>query len=63
MGSNGHIVREIKDTASFFQAVDFVHEKKESNVDAHDVAKGALYEPLGRHVWLIDPPFDVCISH
>lgn len=38
MGAYGHVVREIKARTTEFQIVEFVHEKRESNVDAHCVA-------------------------
>jgi len=46
--------------AGNFGKVDFVHEKRASNVDAHSLAKSSLYDAIGRHVWFLDPPYDVC---
>ena len=54
--SCGAIIREIKATAEGFQELEFVHECRNSNVDAHVLAKSSLYESIGRHVWFIDPP-------
>jgi ribonuclease HI len=60
MGSYGHIVQEIKARVMEFQTVQFVHEGRKSNVDAHVLARSSIYLELGRHVWFIDPPQDVC---
>ena len=59
-GSCGAIIREIKATAEGFREIEFVHESRNSNVDAHVLAKSSLYESIGRHVWFIDPPNGVC---
>jgi hypothetical protein len=61
MGNYGHIVQEIKSRATSFRCVDFVHESRNSNVDAHIVARSSLPPPLGKHVWLQSPPFGVCM--
>jgi len=62
MGSYGHIVREIKARASDFEEVVFAHEGRETNFDAHRLAKGSVSESLGRHVWFSVPPPGVCIA-
>jgi hypothetical protein len=33
----------------------FVHEGRLSNGDAHRVARGSLFEDVGRHLWLLGP--------
>ncbi|KAJ1296190.1 hypothetical protein BS78_01G280500 [Paspalum vaginatum] len=43
MGCYGQIVREIKSTVCQFQTIDFVHEPRSSNVDAHRLARNSLY--------------------
>jgi ribonuclease HI len=61
MGYYGHIAQEIKARAARFRCVDFAHESRNSNVDAHSVARSSLPLTLGRHVWLQSPPFGVCM--
>lgn len=63
LGIYGHVVQEIKGRASGFQVVEFVHERRASNVDAHNLARGSVYSELGRHVWLLTPPAGVCNSY
>jgi len=62
-GVYGQIVQEIKERRSSFASVEIVHERRESNIDAHNIARSALYEVLGRHVWLMSPPYGVCNSY
>jgi ribonuclease HI len=62
MGSYGHIVHEIKARAATFQRVDFVFEKRMSNLDAHCVARSSIYLQLGRHVWFHNPPDGVPVN-
>jgi hypothetical protein len=38
-----------------FRSVEFVHEKRESNIEAHNIARGAIHANIGRHVWLLSP--------
>ncbi|CAD6218916.1 unnamed protein product [Miscanthus lutarioriparius] len=54
-GVYGQIVQEINTRRSAFASVEFVHEKGNSNVDAHTIARSAIYDDLGRHVWLLSP--------
>ncbi|TVU21984.1 hypothetical protein EJB05_31656, partial [Eragrostis curvula] len=49
MGNYGHIVQEIKARRGSFTIVEFVHEHRDSNVDAHVLARS-------RHVWYLTPP-------
>lgn len=56
MGVYGHIVREIKARTGDFQVVDFVHERRLSNVDAHILARSNVSVDSGRHLWLLSPP-------
>ncbi|CAN6318053.1 unnamed protein product [Urochloa humidicola] len=44
MGAYGHVVREIKARAADFNDVNFVHEGREANADAHRLAKWSLYK-------------------
>ena len=56
LGAYRHIVREIKARAGDFREVQFAHEGRQANVDAHNLARSSLYLGLGRHVWFLDPP-------
>ena len=59
-GPCGATIREIKNNGKGLPKIDFVYESRNSNVDAHVLAKSSLYESIGRHVWFIDPPNGVC---
>jgi len=61
--STCHIVKEIKADAAAFQGMEFVHEKRESNHNAHVLARSTLFSSVGRHVWFFDPPDGVCNSY
>ena len=60
MSSYGHVVQEIRARSREFNFVDFVHEVRQSNVDAHNLARSSIYADYGRHVWFISPPDAVC---
>ena len=62
LGSYGHIVQEIRDRSNDFVFVEFVHEGRQSNVDAHNLARSCIYADLGRHVWFVSPHDGVCTS-
>lgn len=51
----GHVVQEIKARAGSFGRVEFVHECRGPNVDAHCLARDAVRLAQGRHVWFLDP--------
>jgi hypothetical protein len=55
-----NIVQEIKARARSFQKVEFVHEGRNSNMDAHTLATSLIYLNVGRHVWLPEPPDGIC---
>jgi hypothetical protein len=61
MGPYGHIVKEIKARAAGFQQVQILHEGRESNTDAHNLARSSIFLDLGRHVWFQNPPDGVCV--
>ena len=63
LGVYNRIVKEIKAYAAAFQGLEFVHEKRESNQDAHVLARSTLFSSVGRHVWFFDPPDGVCNSY
>jgi nitrate reductase NapAB chaperone NapD len=60
MGTYGHITQEIKATVENFLNIEFVYERRESNTEANNLARSAIYDSSSRHVWLVTPPVDVC---
>ena len=62
-GPYGHIVREITTSVVNFHKVEFVHERREANQEAHMLARSALFDSCGRRVWLLNPPVGVCTQH
>jgi len=62
MGEHGHIVKEIRREMTNFTKVQFIHEGRRSNVDAHNLARSSVYNAVGRFVWLLAPPPGVCTS-
>ena len=63
MGSYGHIVQEIRARSREFIFVEFVHEGRQSNFDAHVLARSTVYDELCRHVWFASPSNGVCTSY
>ena len=63
MGSYGHIARKIRARSNDFRIVEFIHEGRRSNVDAHNLARSCMYANLGRHVWFVSLPDGVCTSY
>jgi ribonuclease HI len=62
MGSYSQIIKEIKARMVNFTSVNFVHEGRESNVDAHTLARHCIYMSVGRYVWLLSLPDGICNS-
>jgi hypothetical protein len=62
MSRYGQIVKEIQTRAHDFLLVDFVHENRKSNVDAHTLARSLISFDIGRHVWFLELPFGICNS-
>ena len=46
-----------------FASVEVVYESRNSNGDAHRLAKSSISESVGRHVWLLFPPNEVCTDY
>jgi hypothetical protein len=63
MGPYGQVVKEVKTRAHDFNFVDFAHQNRSSNVDAHNLARSLISFVLGRHVWLLTPPEGICNSY
>jgi hypothetical protein len=55
-GVFGIILREVKDRSKRRGNTTFIHERREANVEAHRLARFASSLPVGRHVWLTEPP-------
>lgn len=53
--ANGAIVHEIIDHSRDFMAFNIVHEFRNLNFEAHNLAKHALTLGFGRYVWLGQP--------
>ena len=60
LGSYGHVVREIQASSSCFESFDFVHEGRESNGDAHSLARSSVLFELRKQVWFFEPPEGIC---
>jgi hypothetical protein len=56
LGVFGSILSEIKDRSRIRGGTNFIHERRESNFEAHNLAKMASTLPVGRYVWLLEPP-------
>ena len=53
MGSYGYIVKEIRARLREFNFVEFVHEGRQSNFEAHVLARSSVCEELSRQVWFV----------
>jgi ribonuclease HI len=60
--SYGKVVHEVVESGKLFQSVEFVFERRSSNKDAHNLARGSVHSAVGRHVWFLNPPDGVCNS-
>ena len=54
-GTNAAIVHEIKVHCNSFTSCFFIHERRNHNYEAHNLAKFACNLDIGRHVWLGTP--------
>jgi hypothetical protein len=61
-GPYGHIITELKARSADFQKIEFVHEGRSTNVDAHTLARGSISREIGRYVWFHAPPEGVCMN-
>ena len=43
-----------------FSSVKFIHEHRDSNTDAHRIARSSIHVEVGWHVWFLNPPDGVC---
>jgi hypothetical protein len=50
-GLYGHIIMELRTRSADFETIQFVHEGRSVNIDAHTLARGSISQELSRHVW------------
>jgi hypothetical protein len=50
------VIKEILDRKDSFQDVEFIHERREANEEAHHLDRAIASQDFGRHVWFINPP-------
>ncbi|KAE8770782.1 hypothetical protein D1007_57410 [Hordeum vulgare] len=55
------ILQDIQKSKSSFNSCTFVFERRDSNSEAHKIARMATTLGLGRHLWLQRPPGNLCI--
>ena len=60
-GEYSMVVAEIMATASLFETTIFRHEKRNSNGEAHRLARSSVNRGSGRRLWLLTPPDGLCI--
>jgi ribonuclease HI len=60
-GKYSRVLDEIKVVSSLFDRVLIKHERRESNYEAHRLARSAVSAEVGRQVWLVEPPAGLCI--
>jgi hypothetical protein len=51
-----------QDEESNLPHVEFVHERRNSNVDTYRLARSSISMSLGIYVWFLSPPDGVCNS-
>jgi hypothetical protein len=61
LGIHGSILKETSDHARSRGDTTFVHEGRESNGEAHRLARFASSSPAGRYVWFVEPPLGLNI--
>jgi len=52
---HGTIILEIKSRREAFSKVEFIHEGRHANFDAHLLARSSVSISFGRHVWFLSP--------
>jgi hypothetical protein len=63
LGRYSHILHDITASSVAFAEFGLVHESRVSNNEPHVLARFVLGSPVGRYVWLGNPPVGVCIPH
>jgi hypothetical protein len=49
------VIQEINARKTAFSSVEFVHEHRESNTDAHRIARSSIHAEVEWHVWFLNP--------
>jgi ribonuclease HI len=60
-GRFSSVMKEINSRSRVFAALEFVHERRSSNTEAHGLARSSVSRDTGRHVWLAQTPDESCI--
>ena len=60
LGMNRQVIREINARKAAFSSVEFAHEHRDSNTDAHRIARSSIHAKVAWHVWFLNPPDGVC---
>lgn len=60
--TGAQIIREIKENEHLFRKCEFIFEGRDSNKEAHSLAKYSAFLHQGRHMWLVAPHDPFCIS-
>jgi hypothetical protein len=50
------ILHELEIKSNMFEEISFIHEGRDTNVDAHLLARNSIAQPFGRRVWFTEPP-------
>jgi ribonuclease HI len=61
LGRFSSVLHEIKARRQDFYSINFVHERRESNVEAHSLARSSASLAHGRHLWLVQTSYQFCI--
>jgi hypothetical protein len=51
MGVYSHVIQEIKAWEGDFQTTEFVHEWREANYDAHNLARSSIFDPVSADMY------------
>jgi hypothetical protein len=63
LGGTGQSSWKSKSLTGGFTRVEFVHEGRRSNIDAHCLARSSVNFSVGRYVWFVAPADGVCTSY
>jgi ribonuclease HI len=61
LGVYAQVISEIKVAMETFDMLSFVHERRASNKEAHNLARSVVLDDPGRRLWLVRPPDGLCI--
>ena len=60
-GPSAVTIQDIKQRMQDFTSVDYIHEKREMNLEAHKLSKAATTLPFRHPIWLSILPDVICI--